>query len=537
MSFSTSGLTALALASVVLMRSCWMTSLQRFASSALRCAGSRLSFPRCFWWRIGPSLVLPEVQAPRVERLDDLVDRLLAEVRDRRQLALGLRDEVAHRLDARALEAVVGADAELELLDEDVVHRPAGRARRGADRGRAAVRAARGLEDAARARAELLDAIGVGEDRQLLDEDLGRLAQRARRVDRAVGLDLERELVVVGALADARALDRIGDATHGREDRVDRDDADRLVGRLVLLRWAVAAPAPDRHVHLELGLGLQRRDVHVGVEDLHAGRQVDVLGRDVARARDDERRLDLGGVRVHAAHDALEVEDDVGHVLLDALDRRELVGDALDPDAGDGRTGERGEENAAQRVAERVAEAAIERLDRERAAVLVDAFTGDPGDLEVEHQVLVFRGWRPLVWAATGTRLRAPFKRVLLRVELDDELLLDRRRDLATLRLAQHLRRQGVVVGLKPGRHLPRELCCVADQRLGRRPRLHGDDVAVAHLVARDVDAAAVDRPVTVADHLARLPARGREAQPHEYVVEAALEHPQKVLARDPGLA
>src|SRR3954447_17935727 len=172
----------------------------------------------------------------------------------------------------------------------------------------------------------------------------------------------------------------------------------------------LGSAAPDRHVHLELGLGLERRDVDVRVEDLDARREVDVLGRDVAGAGADERRLDLGRIRVHAAHDALEVEDDVGHVLLDALDRRELVGDALYPDAGHGRTGERRQQNASQGVAERVAEAAIERLDRERAAVLVDAFAGDPGDLEVEHQVLVFRGWRPLGWAATGARLRAPFK-------------------------------------------------------------------------------------------------------------------------------
>jgi hypothetical protein len=34
---------------------------------------------------------------------------------------------------------------------------------------------------------------------------------------------------------------------------------------------------------------------------------------------------------VHPADDALEVEDDVGDVLLDARDRRELVRDALDP--------------------------------------------------------------------------------------------------------------------------------------------------------------------------------------------------------------
>src|SRR3954447_19852161 len=83
-SFSTSGLTALAFASVVLIRSCWMTSLERLASSALRCAESRESLGRVFWWRI--CSVLAEVQAARVERLDDLVDRLLAEVRDRGEL-------------------------------------------------------------------------------------------------------------------------------------------------------------------------------------------------------------------------------------------------------------------------------------------------------------------------------------------------------------------------------------------------------------------------------------------------------------------
>src|SRR3954453_5212612 len=126
MSFSISGLTALAFASLVLMRSCSMTSLQRLASSALRCAVLRESLWRGFFWGMGSGdsrgSVVAEVQSARAERLDDLVDRLLAEVRDRVELALGLRDEVADRLDAGALQAVVRTDAELELLDEDVVH-------------------------------------------------------------------------------------------------------------------------------------------------------------------------------------------------------------------------------------------------------------------------------------------------------------------------------------------------------------------------------------------------------------------------------
>src|SRR5207237_9899398 len=64
----------------------------------------------------------PEREAVGRERRLDLLDRLLAEVRDRGELVLGLRHEVADRLDADALEAVVRAHAELELLDREVLH-------------------------------------------------------------------------------------------------------------------------------------------------------------------------------------------------------------------------------------------------------------------------------------------------------------------------------------------------------------------------------------------------------------------------------
>ncbi len=76
--------------------------------------------------------------------------------------------------------------------------------------------------------------------------------------------------------------------------------------------------------------------MQIGVEDLDAGRQVDVLGGDLTGPGDDQRRLDLARVGVHPADDALEVQDDVGHVLLDALNGRELVRDALDAHARDG---------------------------------------------------------------------------------------------------------------------------------------------------------------------------------------------------------
>src|SRR4051794_21166345 len=125
-SFSTSGLTALALASVVLIRSWSMTSLHRLRNRAFRWAAERESLCRVFWWRMA-ALIVAQAQPARVQGLDDFVDRLLAEVRDRRQLALALGDEVADGLNPRTLEAVVRAHAELELLDQDLVH-AAGRA-------------------------------------------------------------------------------------------------------------------------------------------------------------------------------------------------------------------------------------------------------------------------------------------------------------------------------------------------------------------------------------------------------------------------
>src|SRR3954454_21906636 len=203
------------------------------------------------WWGC-PALIGAQRKAALREGLDDLVDRLLAEVRDGGELALRLRHEVADRLDPGALEAVVAADAELELLDEDVVHRAA--AALAATRGEGVRAAGAVVELEARTLAQVLDAVLVREDREARDQDLGRLTQRGLRVDRAVGLDVQRQLVEVRALADAGLLDAVGDAAHGREDRVDRNHADRLVGRLVLLRPAGAAGASDRQVELELGL-------------------------------------------------------------------------------------------------------------------------------------------------------------------------------------------------------------------------------------------------------------------------------------------
>src|SRR5690606_19964363 len=103
--------------------------------------------------------------------------------------------------------------------------------------------------------------------------------------------------------------------------------------------------------------------------DLEAVDELDVAGVDGAGAL----LVDPDGVRLGRGRledDLLQVEDDVGDVLDDVADRRELVEGALDPDRGDRRALERGEEHATERVAEGDAVAALERLAREAAVEL-----------------------------------------------------------------------------------------------------------------------------------------------------------------------
>src|SRR3954447_8228882 len=342
-----------------------------------------------------------------MQRLDHFLDRLRTEVRNRVQFRARLTHEVTDRLHPCPLQAVVGADAEFELLDQDLVEAVVG--------GTVATRAVRG-EAVGRqgrdrfTRGQFLDPVGVGEDRQALDQDLGGLAERGTRLDRAVGLEVELEFVEVGPLPDTGGGDGVGRAADRREDRVDRDHADRLLLRLVLFGGRVAAAAADRQVDLELGFLLQRRDRGVRVEDLDAGGQVDVLRLDLAGAGGDQRRLHLVGIGVHADDEILEVENDVGYVLLDARHGRELVRDALDADAGDRGATQRGEQDATEAVAEGVAETLVEGLDRERAAAVVHFLRGDARDLEISGHVFLAYACSekgPVTWS-TARRSAAP---------------------------------------------------------------------------------------------------------------------------------
>src|SRR3954471_3931207 len=451
------------------------------------------------------------------QRLLDLFDRLLAEVRDRRELVLRLRHEIADRLDPDALEAVVRPDPELELLDREVLH-PVGE--RDAGRVAATVRQ-RGV-----AVATDVERVEVGEDRQLADQDLGTLGDRVLRIDRAVGRDVEDQLVVVGALPDARRLHVVGDAVDRREHRVDRDDADRVRLPAVALGRHITAPAADRERDLEAALRREVRDLEIGVQDLEVGGSLDVGGGDDTLAALRQPHLHLRRLAVEDADELLQVEDDVRHVLADAGERGELVRDPFDLHGGDGGALEGGEQHAAQRVAERVTEAAIEGFDHENAAVLVHFLVRDLRDLEISR---AYSHCCPFY----GTRRTS---NELLGIQLDDELLGDRRVDLGTLRPLENGPGETVVVRLQPWGDGGGEVGRVPDDLLRTRPGLQRDDVVGLDLVAGDVDAAAVHEEVTVPHELARLRTGRGESEAIDRVVETRLEHAQQVVTGDAAL-
>src|SRR4051812_1648699 len=224
----------------------------------------------------------------------DLVDRLRTEVADVEQVLLRARDQLTHGVDALTLEAVVGANRQVQVLDrEGEVLRQLLVDRRRAD----------------------VDALGLdvqlaGQAEQL-DQRLARRGDGVTRADRRLGLDVDDQLVEVGALLDSGGLDLVGHLEHRAVDRVDREPADLVVRALVLHRADVATAPLDDELHLDLALVVQGGDLQVGVVHL------DARGRlDVSRGHDSGARLAQhhGDRLVVLAGDdeALEVEDDLG---------------------------------------------------------------------------------------------------------------------------------------------------------------------------------------------------------------------------------
>ena len=109
----------------------------------------------------------------------------------------------------------------------------------------------------------------------------------------------------------------------------------------------------------------------LGIQDLDFTVALDIARLHLAGTdRFNVDGLDAVGI-VQLGDQALDIEDDLRHVLLDAGDGGELVLNACDLDAGSGSAGQRREHNAAKRIAQRDAVAALERLHDKFAVIAV----------------------------------------------------------------------------------------------------------------------------------------------------------------------
>src|SRR5215218_1914359 len=141
--------------------------------------------------------------------------------------------------------------------------------------------------------------------------------------------------------------------------------------------------------------------------------------------------------------------------------------------------------------------------------------------------------------SAGAGRAVVQFRCCLLRVELDDQLLLAGGVDHLASRDAVHEHAQLAADDLEPRRDRTLAGLRLGDLERQHRARLlgHLDDVVLAHAVGRDVDLAAVHPDVAVAHQLTRHVTGLGEAGPVDHVVQPRLQDLEEDLTGLAGLA
>jgi len=137
-----------------------------------------------------------------------------------------------------------------------------------------------------------------------------------------------------------------------------------LIDLLVLVARTESASDLHLEFHLEFLLAIDGADELGRIDQFDMLVELDVAGGHRAFfVHGEQECLRLAAVRLEL--DLLEVQDDVGHILDNPIDRGELMLGPGDLDRGDRRPFEGGEEHTAQRVADGVAVAGFKRLGDE----------------------------------------------------------------------------------------------------------------------------------------------------------------------------
>ena len=158
----------------------------------------------------------------------------------------------------------------------------------------------------------------------MLPQDLCRLDQRHLWRDGPVGPNFHRELVVVGLLANTGLFDLILHPGDRAEHSIHGNNADFLRCLALLTGRHVTAAILDHHLELKRHVVSQIRQHEILIDNLDRFVRLDVgSGHRAAGALFYPHHA--GGITVVLDHETLHREHDVGGILENTLDRRELM--------------------------------------------------------------------------------------------------------------------------------------------------------------------------------------------------------------------
>ena len=177
-----------------------------------------------------------------------------------------------------------------------------------------------------------------------------------------VGPNLDGQLVKVSLVAHTGVFHRVIDLEDRSVYGIDRDGANGCLGRLILISGNIASAMVENKLHIQSAVRSKCCNRLLGVEDLHLSVCLDVAGGDKSFAGG--FNVDgFGAGAVQAGDDALNIQNDLRHVLFHAGDGGKLMLYTGNFDAGAGGSGERRKEYPAKRVTKCSAIAALQRLN------------------------------------------------------------------------------------------------------------------------------------------------------------------------------
>ena len=260
---------------------------------------------------------------------------------------LGLQRELADRGDVRVVQAIGGADAELDFVDTHV--------QQFLELGLLVVLLVGGFFKFHR--------VLVVADKyiEVMRQNRRGLGQRVVRRNPPVRPDFQDQAVIIRAVADARGFHRITHPGHRREQRVNRHNANRLAGLLVFIAGAETAANFDREFHLKFFLLVQRANVLGGVDQFNVLVQLNIGGGNHTFLVNGKQQ-GLLIARVRFELHLFQVQHNVGDVFGDAFDGGKLMHGTVHLQRGDGRALEGGQQHTAKRVTNGVAVTGFKRV-------------------------------------------------------------------------------------------------------------------------------------------------------------------------------